>query len=77
MKTKGMPESMSCVVSKFVPFREVPILKRGAIDENHWSFQLSPFVVSDYFSVLAMSMLSLAIACSVATKCHASVGSES
>ena len=39
--------------SKFFPFREVPILKRDAIEVNHYLVQYSPFVVRNFFSVLA------------------------
>ena len=43
--------------SKFFPLREVPILKRGAFEENHYLFLLSPFVVRNFFSVLATRLL--------------------
>ena len=39
--------------SKFFPLREVPILKRDAIGENHCLILLSPFDVRNFFSVLA------------------------
>ena len=39
--------------SKFFPIREVPILKRDAIEEKHCSIQYSPFDVRNFFSVLA------------------------
>ena len=35
--------------SKFLPLREVPIMKRDAIEENHC---LSPFDVRNFFAVL-------------------------
>ena len=38
--------------SKFFPLREVPILKRDTIVENHCLIKLSPFDVSNLFSVL-------------------------
>ena len=37
----------------FFPLREVPILKRDAIEENHCSIQESTFDVRNFFSVLA------------------------
>ena len=36
-----------------VPLREVPILKRNVIEENHCLNQQSPFDVCNFFSVLA------------------------
>ena len=39
--------------SKFFPLREVPILKRDAIEENHCMVQYSPFDVLTFFSILA------------------------
>ena len=39
--------------SKFFPIREVPIMKRDAIEENHCLIQQSSFDVSNFFSVLA------------------------
>ena len=39
--------------SKFFPLREVQNLKRDVIEENHCLFQLSPFDVRHFFSVLA------------------------
>ena len=47
--------------SIFFPLREVPILKMDAIDENWHSFQLSPFEMCNYFSVLAMQRSGYAI----------------
>ena len=44
--------------SKFVALREVSILKRGAIEENHCSFQLSPYDVHTFFKVLATPLFS-------------------
>ena len=43
--------------SKFFPLREVPILKKDAIEENHCLFQLPPFDVRNFFSVLAMPLI--------------------
>ena len=34
--------------SKFFPFREVPIMKRDAIGENHGLIQSSPFDVRNF-----------------------------
>ena len=45
--------------SKFFPFREVPILKRDAIEVNHYLVQYSPFDVRDFFSVLATLLIRL------------------
>ena len=39
--------------SKFFPLREVPILKRDAIEDNNCFIQLSPFDVRSLFSALA------------------------
>ena len=39
--------------SEFFPLREVPILKRDAIEKNHCSFQVSPVDVRNFISVLA------------------------
>ena len=39
--------------SKFFPFREVPILKRDAIEDNNCLIQLSPFDMCNLFSILA------------------------
>ena len=42
--------------SKFFPLREVPILKKNAIEKNHCLIQLSPFDMRTFFSVLAMPL---------------------
>ena len=39
--------------SKIFPLREVPILKRDAIEEHHCLVQKSPFDVRNFFRVLA------------------------
>ena len=39
--------------------REVPILKREAIEENHCLIQRSPYVVRNFSSVLATPLLTL------------------
>ena len=39
--------------SLFFPLREVPILKRDTIEENHCLIQESPFDVRNFFSILA------------------------
>ena len=39
--------------SEFFPLREVPILKRDAIEENNCLFQQSPLDVRTFFGVLA------------------------
>ena len=38
---------------KFFPLREIPILKRDTIEENHCLIQKSPFDVHNFFSILA------------------------
>ena len=38
--------------SKFFPLREVSILKRDVIVENHCLIQLSPFDVFNFFSIM-------------------------
>ena len=43
--------------SKFLSLREVPILKRDTIEENHCLFQLSPFDVRNFFSELTTPLL--------------------
>ena len=43
--------------SKFFPLREVPILKRDAIEENHCLVRLSPFDAHSFFSVLATPLV--------------------
>ena len=42
--------------SKFFPLREVPIMERDTIEENHCLIGLSPFDVHNFFSVLAMPL---------------------
>ena len=44
--------------SEFVPLREVPILKRDAIEENNCLIQ-SPLDVRNFFSVLATHFVTL------------------
>ena len=51
----------NCWGSKFLPIREVPILKRDAIEENHCLIQLSPFHVRNFFSILATPLISTKI----------------
>ena len=43
--------------SKFFPIREVPILKRDRIEENHDLIQWSPFDVCNFSSVLATPLI--------------------
>ena len=53
-------KTMNCALaseSKFFPLREVPILKRDTIEENHCLIQYSPFDVRNLFSVLATPLL--------------------
>ena len=46
--------------SKLFTLREVPILKRDAIEENHCLVQYSPFDVREFFSsILAMPLNSV------------------
>ena len=45
--------------SKFFPLREVPILKRDVIEENHCLIQKSPFGVGSFFSILAMPLIAV------------------
>ena len=46
-------ERIRSLWKQILPLREVPISKRGAIEENHCLIQLSPFDVRNYFGVLA------------------------
>ena len=39
--------------NKFFSLREIPILKWGAIRENHCLTRLSPFDVRNFFSILS------------------------
>ena len=39
--------------SKFFPLSDVPILKMDAIEEKHCLIRWSPFVVRNFFGVLA------------------------
>ena len=48
-----LKERIRSLWERILSFKEVPILKRDAIEENHWLFQLSPFDVCNLFSVLA------------------------
>ena len=48
-------------MSKLFPLREVPILKRDAIEENRCLFQLSPFEVRNFFSVLTTLLLVICV----------------
>ena len=50
--------------SKFFSLREVPIMKRDAIELNHCLMQYSPFNVCTLFSVLAMPLLQM-IECNI------------
>ena len=43
--------------TKFFPLREFPILKRGAIEQNHCLIQLSFFDVHIFSSVLATLLI--------------------
>ena len=43
--------------SKFFPLREVPILKRDTIEENHCLIQWSPFDGRNFFSILATPLM--------------------
>ena len=45
--------------SKLFPLREVPILKRDAIEEKRCLIQKSPFDVCNFFSFLATPLESL------------------
>ena len=42
--------------SKFLPFKEVAILKKDANEENHCFIQKSPFDVRNFFIVLAKQL---------------------
>ena len=46
--------------SKFFPLREVPILKRDVIGENHNLIQKSPFDVRNILSILATPLATIA-----------------
>ena len=45
--------------SEFFPLREVPLMKRDAIDENYSSLQWYPFDVRSYNNILASLMVTL------------------
>ena len=47
-------ESNTTIIAQnCTPLREVSIMKRGAIEENHCLIQESPFDVRNFFSIIA------------------------
>ena len=50
---KGFSIPLGIDGSKLFPLRKIPIMKRGAIEENHYLILWSPFDLRNVFSVLA------------------------
>ena len=51
------------IVTEYAALREVPNMKRDAIDENHCLFQLSAFDVLNCFSIMAMPLNTVIYLC--------------